>query len=379
MLLVTLLLYIGLTVVQVLMKDMFVCMGNASTTDTEAWVAQAKFTLDTTTTSSAQTPRASIITEGDLANEKQSTSEVDVSFADSRQDDSGFWSRAKDSTFDSSIADGNTTMFDTTFNSSIASIDAHYETKDQEDKKPGDYNSGTKSVKSRAASENVCVLADGADKTWTTAVAYLTPEQNEAEEEEVVTEYSLTSSVVFTADAETDSNIVFENIDEAGAVIVGTVLKHALSKVTGQDITKSAHNLTVENLLSESSHEFTLDDLDGMEFSLGTGRPKDKPPKTEVATVDETPRSEQDSIPEITLGARSEESDEDSLLNSDNDYDERDDFFRKKKVKKYSLKNKKGVDSFKTFLEETTGKKNWHFWMDIDRAKLIENPHELKK
>lgn len=351
------------------MKDMFVCMGNASTTDTEAWVAQAKLAMDTTTTTSSDGLRSSsIVNAGEIQQDQTSPSKrahSEVSFSDSRHEDSGVWSRTRGSNYDGSTYDASNTAIDATMNGSTVSMEGSFETK----------SSSKKPTKSRASDENVCVLAEGAQNTWTMSVAYTTPDYIE-EEDEHLTERSITASSVGLMD-DAQQDVVFENIDEAGAVIVGTVLKHAMSVVTGKDIARFEHDPSIENILKETKHhDFTLNNLDGMEFTLGKSKSASSKTKLELEGGN---NKENNNIPEITLGAKSRDSDDDSVLNSDDDYDERDAFFRKKKIKEYSLKSKKGVDDFKQFLEGTTGQKNWHFWMDIDRAKLITDPQELKK
>ena len=75
-----------------------------------------------------------------------------------------------------------------------------------------------------------------------------------------------------------------------------------------------------------------------------------------------------------------QDSDEDLLMNSDEDYeDERDDFFHKKKDKTLDLLKTKGITVFKKFLAGTTGEKHWLFWMDVERCKGIESDEELKR
>ena len=43
----------------------------------------------------------------------------------------------------------------------------------------------------------------------------------------------------------------------------------------------------------------------------------------------------------------------------------------------YTLSNLKGMIAFKKFLLGSTGEKNWLLWMDIERAKLLDNKDDL--
>ena len=75
--------------------------------------------------------------------------------------------------------------------------------------------------------------------------------------------------------------------------------------------------------------------------------------------------------------SKDEESDVDSLLDSEEDYEERDTFFRKHKYKTYDLSKKKGIDQFKKFLRGTKGELYWKMWIDIDRSRLINKDEDI--
>lgn len=67
------------------------------------------------------------------------------------------------------------------------------------------------------------------------------------------------------------------------------------------------------------------------------------------------------------------ESDVDSLLDSEEDYEEGDvTFFRRHKRKRsYNLRSQKGITHFKRFLRGTAGENLWLLWIDIDKLVLV--------
>ena len=74
-----------------------------------------------------------------------------------------------------------------------------------------------------------------------------------------------------------------------------------------------------------------------------------------------------------------EESDADSLLDSDEDFEERDSHFRRNKNKWHSLSSWKGIQAFREFLAGTSGEKYWNLWIDIDKGRLIHSEEDKQR
>ena len=72
------------------------------------------------------------------------------------------------------------------------------------------------------------------------------------------------------------------------------------------------------------------------------------------------------------------ESDVDSLLDSEEDYEEQDvTFFRRhKRQRSHNLRSQKGITHFKRFLRGTAGENLWLLWMDIDKLVLVTSEDE---
>ena len=158
-------------------------------------------------------------------------------------------------------------------------------------------------------------------------------------------------------------SIVFKNIDEIGAAVVRAVLTRAIGQLTNKDDTDILHDESLSKSLPETSHKsLTIDMLDRISLI-------EEPSQEETATEEEL-------VPETTNNSskKKEESDADSLLDSEEDYEESDKFFRKNKQKAFSLTNRKGIEEFKRFLEGTAGERNWHLWLDIDRLRWMQGP-----
>lgn len=158
----------------------------------------------------------------------------------------------------------------------------------------------------------------------------------------------------------------FKLLDDLASVVCGTVLKFAIARCTGQSPAQVLEeNEVVRNLLPSSHHfDTSIEDLEKLEL-LCTEESDNKPPQYLMKRQVTEHRVKVEDL-------KRNSDDEDSLLDSEQDYDkERDDFFRKYSGKKFFLITKKGVDEFTNFLKGTVGEKNWNLWLDIDRAKLL--------
>ena len=226
-----------------------------------------------------------------------------------------------------------------------------------------------------------------------------TPPQEEEEEEENYMKSTAASDTSFqsgsqgpetpnipsTDPAGNSDSFSFSSLDDIGSIIVGTVLKHAVADTTDLNVDEVVQNSDVIRDLypNKSVTAFSKDDLEKLEYDTGiqpdvtaaknldreTGKINTKPDDSGSNQIkpDET----------STKNMKPENDDEDSLLDSDEEYDEeRDQMFRKKK-KKYKLSNKRGLDAFKSFLGETEGKKNWFLWVDVDRVRLLTNQEDI--
>ncbi|XP_046585614.1 LOW QUALITY PROTEIN: regulator of G-protein signaling 22-like [Haliotis rubra] len=348
-----------------LIKNMYVCMGNASTTDTDAWFSEAQMVQNTETTFSTMSRPQSAV-------RPSSARPVSVmGLTDlSRRCDSGFGSPSKSSVFGSGY---------------FGSRHGIYPEESAEDDLPSNRLFSSSSLKPNTPrpSEPVCVMANMDDQRGSRhgAMVYAYPRSETTDtesgmgdtEEDRDEELSTDQEAQQTLDTENQSDqdlqkkfesVIVESIDDLGAVIVGAVLKRCIATIIDEDERSIESDPQIQGMFPRKKYShITMDMLDHL--SIG---PNPKEP-TQLQEVElEEPEKELDQLQE-----KKEESDVDSLLDSEEDYEEQDTFFRKHKHRTYDLTKLKGVQQFKAFLEGTLGEKHWNFWVDIDRSRMIKS------
>lgn len=179
--------------------------------------------------------------------------------------------------------------------------------------------------------------------------------------------------------------IILRSIEEMGSVIVGAVMKKTLAEMLDIDEKIVLADPAVSSIYP--SMDLTCVSVDRLE-SLSVVKASDveelnyvlqslKAPHEEDTVADKEPihMTWDKPMPK----SAEEESDADSLLDSDEDFEERDIHFRRKKDKWHSLTSLKGIMAFKKFLEGTHGEKYWELWVDIDKGRLINTEEEKKR
>ncbi|ELU18295.1 hypothetical protein CAPTEDRAFT_185777 [Capitella teleta] len=320
---------------KVIMNRMFVTMGNASPSATAAWVSQAKDALKTSTTTSTST--APSISAGLV----RPTSSRPVS-SRSRRPTSGRPVSSTNSFCDSGVASP-------TKSSMLGVPDAYSIDGDNEDEEELVSTSRPSHTK---ATRQVCKISSQDGPRFPGLVYVAPPDVSDSEEEE-----EETASVESRDSAIDDTEpYVFQDLDDLSAFIAGASLMSAIANVQQvplssvspdhPDLRKLNSNKRLNRVCSQDLHnlQYLIKNLDD-----GAGADKKK------------------------------SDGEDSVLDSEDDEeDDRDDMIKpKKKPKTYTLNNKKGIEHFKKFLRATPGEKNWWFWVDIEKARSIEDTEEL--
>ncbi|GFN79075.1 regulator of G-protein signaling 22 [Plakobranchus ocellatus] len=222
------------------------------------------------------------------------------------------------------------------------------------------------------------------------------------------------------------ANIALKTLDELGSVIVGAVMKKTIAEMLEIDEAKVIADPTVSSIYP--SHDLTcvsVSDLDlchvapqkrspGFASDVGLVRSKEllganNERKDDVSRSSLFEKGQVKSKDTVTMGsspyesksvvsqsapvkepmhikwekpmkkAAEDESDADSLLDSDEDFEERDNHFRRNKNKWHRLNSWKGISAFKKFLSGTSGEKYWHLWIDIDKGKLIHSEEDKQR
>ncbi|CAL1544272.1 unnamed protein product [Lymnaea stagnalis] len=179
--------------------------------------------------------------------------------------------------------------------------------------------------------------------------------------------------------------IVLRNIDELGSVIVGAVIKKTIAEMLELDEKIVLADPAVSSIYPSMDLTcVSTDRLENLTVAKATTIP-------ELEFEQETYNNQYEddtSVDKQPVRIKwekampkpaEEESDADSLLDSDEDFEERDIHFRRKKDKWHSLTSLKGIMAFKKFLEGTHGEKYWELWIDIDKGRLIKTEEEKQR
>ena len=355
------------------MKDMFVCMGNAGTTATDAWYSTAKIAQETESTYSALSrPQSETIhpkTGGRPVSARPASAYTDPY----HRSDSGMGSSMKSSVRGNSYNSVYQSKHSTIENDDDILVSKLFSS----DGRPG----------SHKITESVCVINKEHSKRTRpfSATVYSTPKvvnisadpdasiidenENDDERDSGKGDDDVKSDLNDSLNSDSDSGkgLVFKNIDEIGSVIAGVILKSALSQLLGKDDIDIEDVPEIKKIFPDKSYaNLTVD-------SLGKVCLQEEPEQVETKVNEKV-----EMVGERMKKVLDEESDVDSLLDSEEDYEERDTFFRKHKFKLYSMGFRKGIEQFKRFLKGTQGEKNWNLWIDIDRMKLMTNEDEIQ-
>ncbi|KAL8572507.1 hypothetical protein ACOMHN_019546 [Nucella lapillus] len=428
---------------EVYMKQMYVCMGQTSTTTTDTWFSQAREAHDTTTPTylslsrpvSASRPLAEprpASCRSALANRPASASVRASSWL--TRPDSGVSSTgggggpAKSSVFSSSFFGSLDSMplDDVTDHAARGDVSKPYTPR---------------------PSEPVCVTTTGMEEGGSSRVVYVEPKEDSSsssqDSESGVGDISETDNPADQDDRLEDALIPDHpelgarekeeerleekssgggesrgesagrretgggdggmSVEDLSGVIVGVVLKKAVKDlglvgVSDDDVDKDprfAFFFPHERYSKVSFEE--LDNLSAIADSTPPASetshdspppppPPSPPPVTDTTTATTTTDNEDDHSKEITTDvktstkgkANDNESDVDSLLDSEEDYEEEDvEFFRRhKRQRSHGLGARKGLEYFKRFLKGTAGECLWSLWIDIDRLPLLTSQED---
>ncbi|KAK3091838.1 hypothetical protein FSP39_023074, partial [Pinctada imbricata] len=349
-----------------LMKDMFVCLGDTPTSDADAWFSSAQISSRTESTySTLARPKSAEVSRRPVSARPVSAYSTVEGY---RRPESGIGTSIR-----SSVYSG--------LNSKMSSYTDHDEDV---------YSSKLFAVEGKPMihkpSENIFSVTDdysGSQGRPFSSTVYTTPRMEPIEVDDEsgldVTDSDSNASKDKQDDVEDDDNvddenstaesqdsIVFKNIDDIGAAVVRAILTRSIGQLTNKSDREVLNDEDLLRMLPSSAKSLTVDMLDRISLLEEEEDQKAVEEEKEEEIVD-TSKS----------GKKKDgggESDADSLLDSEDDYEEGDEFFRKSKQKTHSLTTRKGIEEFKKFLEGTAGERNWHLWLDIDRLRWMYGP-----
>ncbi|XP_070556314.1 regulator of G-protein signaling 22-like isoform X2 [Ptychodera flava] len=367
---------------EIIRKDMFVCMGDTPTTTSEEWFSMAKMARRTQTTDSAgmRLSSAPFRTIPEQDSRPGSTVPSVATTLKPSTIDSGIWTP---SPYEGpNLSEYGLPDFSQPLEEEIPPSKLFDDPPRMKTPPPGEWKAPT--------GDDVCVVADVAEQSTSgySAPVFYDPSKPEGDrkedgkiEEEREDEDEGRGS---EADKEEEDegrgsegdkdeeiqtsprSITVENVDELASVVVAMVVKEAVS-ATNEDETEKINNVIDRDILKETS--FKCQDLNIQMLKDVT---VNKLEQTETKKSDSNNQAERKKKISITSksSSLSQDQEEDSLFGSDLE-DDSDPYFSKQKT--YSLSNKKGIDAFQKFLAGNAGEKNWFFWLDVDRARQIDD------
>ncbi|XP_076441403.1 regulator of G-protein signaling 22-like isoform X3 [Babylonia areolata] len=375
----------------VYMKQMFVCMGQAPTTSTDSWFTQAKQAHLTQPTYislsrpvSASRPVVSATSRRSAASNRSSRRRPDSGV-------SGMASPQKSSVFSSPFFGQHDVMT------------------------PGDVTAqrlypsevgGLKPITPRP-SDPVCVTAPPPSEgdPLASSVVYACPPKIESADNE---SGMGDSSEMSNEDTEADSHsskkeeeeegdddeeedekrstasrqsVVVRSVDDLSAVIVGAVMKRAMADVARIEQSALDKDPRLARVFPDQSYSHISTDM--LDNLVAVINPSVHSPVN--ADAPPPPHSKNNDGGSSKTNHRTKaggndnndddagESDVDSMLDSEDDYEERDvKFFRRhRRARSYDLQTRKGIQQFKRFLRGTAGEHLWTLWMDVDKLTLV--------
>ncbi|XP_071836453.1 regulator of G-protein signaling 22-like isoform X2 [Apostichopus japonicus] len=374
---------------QLAMRNMYVCMGDAVTTQTDDWFSQVKMSSTTNLTTSTGT-RPSTASAG-VRSGSRPLSELSgrETLADSGVGSTGRISATGDSSYS------------VTFEDDLPNRDRLLRSP---------LRTRTPPVWRPPIGEDVCVVADGAGGrrysgkgiSGDEAILMELGEDDAAshkqlgghskdEDEEEAESGCDVGSQVFGDDQEEEEEeedeelnlsetnaLRVHSLDDLAMLIISQAVKGALVVLYNPSLDE-LERIVDENILRTSDIKTKHLDEGWMErlelaSDFGDDPPDIKSVRIEVPAVEMERSVSKISMTISSVGGK-DQGDTDSLFDSDNEDDaaEPDTFFSRPPPS-YDLTTLKGIEAFKKFLWGTAGEKCWNLWLDVDKGKTIKDP-----
>ena len=167
--------------------------------------------------------------------------------------------------------------------------------------------------------------------------------------------------------------IKISSVEDMATIVVCFAMKSAITMTTNysQDEINSYIDENILQALKIKSVDLTEEALNSIEVIQPTDQKRHSILKNGLDIAEDLRSNSRISM--ATTGQDGGE--EDSLFDSDNENDTNeqvDPFFSKPRFN-FDFSNKRGTDAFKRFLWGTAGEKIWNLWLDLDRGQMIED------
>ncbi|KAK7502187.1 hypothetical protein BaRGS_00006551 [Batillaria attramentaria] len=328
----------------VYMKDMYVCMGEADTTNTDAWFSQAKVAHSTEPTYISLSRPVSASRPIGSSSSGRPASAFSTTRGSQFRPDSGIGSPLKSSVFSSPYFGSYDTLgvpVDDVLQSRLY----------------GSSGAVQKPITPRPG-EPVCATDLDSAENINASTVYASPKVESV--------------------ADTESGVGDVGDFDRDEIIVGAVMKKAMADVAKIEQEALEKDPRIAKVFPD--HKYTHISTDMLDNVVAiVAPPEPTAQQEEKKDKDDTTKKDDESAEKKPKESKAdEESDVDSLLDSEEDYEEEDrKFFRRhKKPRSYNLQSKKGIAQFKRFLKGTAGENLWQLWLDIDKLVLVTSEED---
>ncbi|XP_070194884.1 regulator of G-protein signaling 22-like isoform X2 [Littorina saxatilis] len=376
---------------EVYIKNMFVSLGDTSTQNTDSWFSQAKMAhLEETTYVSLSRP---VSASRPIMSTSSSARPASENYRALRQ--------RPDSGISSVGSPQKSSVFSSPYFGSYGAMPL------DEFSMPRSNTAGSLKPVTPRPSDPVCVTDDDGEQVLS-SVVYAYPKDESIGSESGMGDVSemdndldnddtaltsdgelqsLTSGKEEEEDeerAESKQSVVVHSVDELSAVIVGAVMKKAMADVAKIEQSVIEKDPRISKVFPNAAYaHISTDMLDNIivienppQQEQHQQPPQQHQQQAHVAPGGDHGARETKKVPKGK--ADDNESDVDSLLDSEEDYEEDDvNFFRRHKRKRtYNLSTRKGLQQFKRFLRGTAGENMFYLWTDIDKLVLVTSEEE---
>ncbi|KAJ8032832.1 Regulator of G-protein signaling 22 [Holothuria leucospilota] len=369
---------------QLAIRRMFVCMGDAITTQTDDWFSQVKLSSETKLTTSSETRPSTAVGMSSIPMSSRPVSELS---GRETAMDSGIGSMGRHSSMGEHHS--------VTFEEDLPNRDHLFKSPIRPRSPP---------AWRPPIGEDVCVVASGPGSSpFSGGGIYVDDiqekeepleslisrddadgtESKEREDEEEAESGCDVESQAFGDDQEEEldlpenNTITVHSLENLSLLIVSHAMINVLTTVYNHPV-EEVNKYLDDNVLHKSSIKSSELKEDWMERVMlaedfADANSEEKNVRIELPATEMERSVSKVSMTISSLGGK-DQGDTDSLFDSDNEDDSMEpDTFFSRPPPTYDLMTMKGMEAFKKFLWGTAGERCWNLWLDIDKGKNIKD------
>ena len=378
-------------------RNMFVCMGDASTTQTKEWFSNVKMKGSTRVSSAAKSRPISAASRTDSMGSRPGSARAMSASSLKASMDSGFPRSPSPRRTDSSVSfDLSNLNFDDIPNSERMFHNPPRSRSPLAWKAPiGDDccvvavgRSGGRGIYGSPVHVDVvgarkATGGDENDDALLDKISEVSPESGydgESQQNDSGNETPEPNAPVAEPEIEIKSPnkaLQVTTMDQMATFIIAYTFKMAIRNVHPDQTETDINELIDRNLLKSESvtcAELTSESLKNIELQYMEDDTSEAAPQGDLLEVPDDLAMSQSNMSTVMSSGVPDTNDVDSLFDSDREDEDGEECFFSKPKSTFDLSNKKGMDAFKKSLWGTQGEKYLNLWLDIDRGLQIEDP-----